>query len=214
MVCLICKIDISVVVRGYPHDAHGIAQQINQPRFPVLLHHFLWEILNPDLPRSPNEIPINECPFFECNINVYNSAIACFYAPSNLCGTGGMYHEWIQSTPNWHGEYLRQDTVFVETNAELPGMRGMVIGRVLLLFSFSFRGHIYPCALLHWLVPVGDERDGETGMWIVRPEFEGNHRSLAVIHLDCIARGAHLLPIFGSSFLPEDFHFSNSLDAF
>ncbi|KAH9177889.1 hypothetical protein EDB89DRAFT_1844150, partial [Lactarius sanguifluus] len=32
--------------------------------------------------------------------------------------------------------------------------------------------------------------------------------------VDCIVRGAHLLPVFGSSFLPEEFHFSDSLHAF
>ena len=201
-------------VRGYPHDAHGLAQHINQPKFPELLRRFLWQQLNPDSPSSPEEIPIDECPHFGFKINVYHSAVARFYAPSDLCGTGGMHRERIRSTPSWRGEYPRYDTVFVETDAELPGMRGMVIGCVLLLFSFSFRDHNYPCALIHWLVPAGDEPDNETGMWVVRPEFEGNCRSLAVIHLDCIARGAHLLPIYGSSFLPEDFHFSNSLHAF
>jgi hypothetical protein len=202
------------VVRGYPRDAHHLAQHINQPRFPEVLRRFLWELLNPDSLRSPNEIPIDECPPFEYSINVYHSAVAQFYAPSDLCGTGGMYRERIRSTPNWHGEYPRHDTVFVETDAALPGMRGMVIGRVLLFFSFPFRNQIYPCALVHWLVPVGDEPDDETGMWVVQPEFEGNRRSLEIIHLDCIARGAHLLPVYGSSFLPEEFHFSDSLHAF
>ena len=125
-----------------------------------------------------------------------------------------MYHEQIRSTPNWCGEYPRHNTVCVKTDAELPGMRGMVIGHVLLLFSFSFFDHNYQCALIHWLVLAGDEPDNETGMWVVHPEFEGNCCSLAVIHLDCIAWGTHLLPIYGSSFLPEDFHFSNSLHAF
>lgn len=192
----------------------SIGQHINQPQFQNVLRRFLWEQLNPDSPRTPNEIPLDEYPRFGGHINVYHSAVARFYAPSDLCGMGGMYRERIRCNPNWRGEYPRYDTVFVETDAERPGMRGMVIGRVLLFFSFSFREQNYPCALVHWLVPVGDEPDDETGMWVVRPEFEGNRRSLAVIHLDCIARGAHLLPIFGSSFLPEDFHFSDSLHAF
>ena len=148
------------------------------------------------------------------HINIYHSAVAHFYAPSDLCGAGGMYHEQIWSNPSWYRGYPQYDTVFVETDAELPGMHGMVIGCVLLFFSFSFHEQTYPCALVHWLVPVGDEPDDKTGMWVVWPEFEGNQRSLAVIHLNCIARGAHLLPVFGSSFLPEDFHFSDSLHAF
>lgn len=203
-----------IVARGYLHDVDGLAQIINQPRFPEVLRRFLWDQVNPDSSRSPHDVPLDECPRFGGHITVYHSAIACFYAPSDLCGTGGMYRERIRSTPDWRGEYPRYDTVFVETNTELPGMRGMVVARVLLFFSFSFRGQNYPCALVHWFVPVGGEPDDETGMWVVRPEFEGNRRSLAVIHIDCIARGAHLLPVFGSSFLPEDFHFSDSLHAF
>ena len=76
--------------------------------------------------------------------------------------------------------------MFIETDAELPGMQGLTIGHILLFFSFSFNGQAYPCTLLHWLVPVGDEPGDETGMWVVKLEFQGNHRSLAVIHLDCI----------------------------
>jgi hypothetical protein len=43
----------------------------------------------------------------------------------------------------------------------------------------------------------------------------GNGRCmLSIIHLDCVVRAAHLLPVYGSSFLPEDFHFMDSLDLF
>ena len=77
-----------------------------------------------------------------------------------------MYRERIRSTPNWHGEYPRHNTVFVETDAALPRMRGMVIGQILLFFSFSFHHQIYPCALVHWFIPVGDEPDADTGTWL------------------------------------------------
>lgn len=77
------------VVRGYPHDAHDLAQYINQPKFPELLRQFLWELLNPNSMISPDDIPIDECPRFEYGISVYHSAVARFFAPSDLCGTGG-----------------------------------------------------------------------------------------------------------------------------
>ncbi len=124
------------VVCGYPHDIDGLAQIIHQPWFPEVLQHFLWDQLNFDPSRSPHDVPLDECPCFGGHINVYHSAVACFYAPSDLCSTGGMYHKRIQSTPNWHEEYPQFDTVFVETDAELPGMCGMLVGRVLLFFSF------------------------------------------------------------------------------
>src|ERR1700720_4287523 len=52
-------------------------------------------------------------------------------------------------------------------------------------------------------------------MWVVLSEFEGNGcHTLSIIHLDCVTRAAHLLPIYNSSFLLEDFHFADSLDLF
>ena len=30
-----------------------------------------------------------------------------------------------------------------------------------------------PCALVNWFVLDGDEPDEATGMWVVRPEYEG-----------------------------------------
>jgi hypothetical protein len=159
-------------------------------------------------------VPIEDCPYFSSRISVYHSAVAWFYAPSDLCGAGGMYQEQIQSNPNWRGEYARYDTMFVETDAALHGMEGMAIGHALLLFSFKFENRRYPCALVNWFVP-GNEPDDDTGMWVVQPEFGGNgQRTLAVIHLDCVARGAYLLPVYRSSFVPEDLHFSDSLNVF
>ncbi|EDR13606.1 uncharacterized protein LACBIDRAFT_322663 [Laccaria bicolor S238N-H82] len=200
---------------SYPSSLVDLATHIGQPHLPGAFRRFLWEIVNSDSLLSLSQVPLNDCPNFYGRISVFHSAIAHFYAPSNLCGAGGMYHELIHSNPNWHGEYARYDTVFVETNPELPGMQGMIIGRVILFFSFNFESCHHSCALIHWLVPVSDSPDAETGLWVVQPEFERNgHCSLQVVSLDSIARAAHLLPIFGSSPLPEDFHFSQSLDAF
>lgn len=175
----------------------------------------MWERLNPNSPLSSADIPLNECPLFTERIKVYHSAIARFYAPSDLCGVGGMHCERIRSHPNWRSQYPRRDTVFVDIDSGQPGMLGLVVAQVLLFFSFTSDGCNYPCALVNWIVPHGNEPDEETGMWVARPEYEGNgQRTLAVIHLDTIARGAHLLPVYGSSFLPENFHFSYSLDVF
>ncbi|KAJ6528624.1 hypothetical protein DFH09DRAFT_935186 [Mycena vulgaris] len=42
------------------------------------------------------------------------------------------------------------------------------------------------------------------------PEMEdAGVKSLAIVNLECIARAAHLLPVYGSAMLPEDFHFSH-----
>jgi len=182
--------------------------------FPELLRRFLYErvYLNAEIPST--DIDLDDCPCFSGNIYVYHSAIARFYAPSDLCGSGGMYRERIHSNPNWKQEYARRDTMFVAVNPDIEGMQGMVIARALLFFSLTFRDEQLSCALVHWLVPQ-DQPDEDTGLWVVEPEFDGNgRRTLAIIHLDCVARAAHLLPVYGPSFIPEDFHFSDSLDAF
>ncbi|KAH9979150.1 hypothetical protein BJV74DRAFT_900472 [Russula compacta] len=193
--------------QGYPCRAEALANHIGEPQFVELLQRFLYEQVNPNTATLPEDVPLNECPSFVGSISVFHSAIARFYAPSDLCGAGGMYHERIHSNPNWRREYACYDTMFVETNSELDGMPGMAIGRAHLFFLFKFRGKQYSFPY--------NKPDEDTGMWVVRPEFQGNrHRTLSIIPLDCVARAAHLLPVYGSSFLPEDFHFADSLDVF
>lgn len=91
----------------------------------------------------------------------------------------------------------------------------MSVGRVKMFLSFRFEETEYPCALVEWFTCSMDAPDEETGLWVVEPLYElSGKRALDVIHLDSIARPVHLLPIFGSEPLPENFHFSDSLDAF
>jgi hypothetical protein len=201
-------------VRGYPGSVEALAAHIQQPRFPELLVRFLYDQLHPNSAIPSDQVPLAQCPVFGGRISVFHSAIARFFAPSDLCGAGGMYQERIRSNPNWRGEYCRNDTVFVEINSDVAGMLGIAIGRIRLFFSFAYGGRRYPCALVEWFTP-GNEPDDDTGMWVVRPEFQGNgRRTLAIIHLECIARAAHLMPVFGSSFVPEELHFSDSLDVY
>ncbi|KAJ6475936.1 hypothetical protein C8R47DRAFT_1181557 [Mycena vitilis] len=201
--------------RNYPRHLQDLAVHILQPTFPQLFRRYLYTILHPD--ADSEAVPIDACPNFHGRIDVYHSAIARFYAPSDLCGVGGMRRERIRSNPNWHGSYIRRDTVFIELDSELQGMLGMVIGRVLLFFSFTTPEdrEIHSCALVHWYSQHGDTPDPDTGLWVVTPEMQhGGRKSLAIVSLDCIARAAHLLPVYGSALLPEDFHFAYSLDAF
>ena len=126
-----------------------------------------------------------------------------------------MYQERIRSNPNWRGEGAQYDTIFVQTGSDVGGMKGMVIGRACLLISFMSSGMCYPCALVEWFTPE-DKPEEDTGMWVVWPEFEGvsGCHTLAIVHLDCVARAAHLLLVFGLSFVPEELHFSNTLDVY
>lgn len=198
-----------------------MALHIDQPQLPALVRRFLFDQLTVQADDAPDsmEAPLEDCPHFNGRIFVYHSATARFYAPSDLCGAGGMRHELIRSNPVWQGEYPRHDTMFVTTtDTEHSGFMGMCVGRVYLFFSFVHEGVYYRCALVHWFIPVGNSVHDETGQWVVKPEFmgTGHHRraNLAVVHVDCIARGAHLSPVYGSGFIPDDLHFSASLDAF
>ena len=200
--------------RGYPNSLNALATHVKQPEFPELVRRFLYDQKNPGAAISPDDVPLDQCPGFNGRISVYHSAVARFFAPSDLCGAGGMHQERIRSNPNWRDEYARHDTIFVKIAPGQSSMQDMVIARVRLFFSFSFERKHYPCALVEWFIP-GDEPDEDTGMWVVMPEFHSNgRRTLAVIHLDCIARAAHLLPAFGSSFIPDELHFSDSLDVY
>ncbi|KAJ6540708.1 hypothetical protein B0H19DRAFT_1313483 [Mycena capillaripes] len=194
---------------GYPKTVEALAAHIHQPQLPALLRRFLHEELHggPDGDAPP--VPINACPVFAGRITVHHSAIARFYAPSDLGGAGGIYRERIRSNPNWHG-YARRDTVLVDVGA--PVMHGIVIGRVLLFFSFVFAEREFQCALVNWLTPVVNTPDPDTG--ICKLERERGQPTLAIIPVDCIARAAHLIGVYGTAALPEDFHFSHSLDAF
>ncbi|KAJ6494469.1 hypothetical protein C8R45DRAFT_1052927 [Mycena sanguinolenta] len=128
-------------------------------------------------------------------VTVHHSAVARFYTPSDLGGARRMY---------------REHTVLVDVGT--PIMHGLVIGRVLLFFSFVFSDRVFECALVNCLVPVGDEPDPDTGMWVV--ERERGILTTAIIPVDSIVRTAHLIGVYGTQALLEDFHFSDSLDAF
>jgi hypothetical protein len=104
----------------------------------------------------------------------------------------------------------------VVEDEEKPGMRGMNVVRIQLFFSFFHNGKQYLCALVEWFSRIGRSPDPETGMWKVRPDIQRGQppqRLCSVIHLNSFLRGAHL-PVFGHSFLPINFNYTYSLDAF
>ena len=83
------------------------------------------------------------------------------------------------------------------------------------LFSFRHQQTTYPCALIEWFVPVGNEPCLNTGMWIVEPQIGlGERRVTLVIHVDSILCGAQLIGVYGDNHLPQEFKFTDTLDAF
>ncbi|KAI0289302.1 hypothetical protein BC826DRAFT_1092819 [Russula brevipes] len=189
--------------RSYPNTLDALAAFIKQPGFPTALRQFVYARRHPAYEDFPLCLPE-----FSSRITIFHSAVASFYAPSDLCGAGGMYHERIRANPRWKGGH-RFDT-------ETQVLGGMLVARVLLFFSFydPKLHEEFPCALVNWFLPETEAPDPSTGMWVLKPEVLGGKRSLEVIHLDTIVRGAHLLPQYGSGFLPEDFGHVDALDAF
>ncbi|KAG0703375.1 hypothetical protein DFH29DRAFT_981942 [Suillus ampliporus] len=189
----------------------ALAEELGIPRLPNLLGRFLFEQLHSDDPHNPSDIPVTEYPLYLSKISVFNSASSRFYAPSDLSGIGGMHVEHIRSCPSWRNEHSCHDCVFVNTDSSLPGMQGLEVARVCTFFSFRYQGEIYPCAMIRWFNKVGNAADEDTGMWIVRPKGSDEH---AIIHVDAIYRAAHLIPMYGTDFLPPGLKYYDSYDAF
>lgn len=192
----------------------NLARQINQPSLPELIRRFLYDQRYPDCPLTSTNVSLHACPPFDGMVSVFASAAASYYAPSDPSGIYGMRREHIRATPSWRQGPARYDCVFINSEPELDGIHGLSIVRILLFFSFVFNEKTYPCALVRWFSRIAEERDEDTGMWMVQPEVdENNSPSISVIHIDCIFRAAHLLPIYGDdpigSIPPHD-----SLDVF
>lgn len=125
-----------------------------------------------------------------------------------------MRTEHIRSCPSWRKEHLRHDCVFINTDPDLPGMRGLDVARAHGFFSFRYQGELYPCAVIRWFNKFGDMADEDTGMWIVHPSHVDGVPEYAVIHIDSIFRAAHLIPVYGTEFVPQGLKFYHSYDAF
>ncbi|KAF8431821.1 hypothetical protein L210DRAFT_3614448 [Boletus edulis BED1] len=202
------------------HTVGNISIQVKLSRTPRvfnlvdLMRWFLFGQYNPDDARDPMEICFSDCPCYDGCINVYcrrycnmyNSACARFFAPSDLSGIGGMQKEFIYC-------------VFVTTNADdldATDMHAFDIARVLAFFAFTCRdGKHFPCAVVQWFEKIGNHPDEDTGMWMVRPANLPNCSPYyVVIHLDSIYRAAHLIPVYGMDHIPRNIKPHNCYDAF
>jgi hypothetical protein len=143
---------------------------------------------------------------------------AQYYAPSDLCGIGGMHREVIHANPRYgYRGSPRFDTVFISVDDNKDVMGGLLVARVWLFFSFfdPYRGKNIPCALVSWFIHQDDDPkpNEKNGMWKVYPEYNKNGGyPVQVIHLDTILRGAHLLPCYGVGYIPAKVGCDDALD--
>ncbi|KAG1886072.1 hypothetical protein F4604DRAFT_1877994 [Suillus subluteus] len=163
----------------------ALAHEVAVPDLQRLIRHFLFSQLNPDDARNPEDIPATSLPRHPGKLRVFNSAAATFYAPSDPSGI------------------------------DAEGMRGLEVARVICFFSFNHNWEVYPCALIHWFEKIGNDPDENTGMWMVAPSFhKDGSKNIAVIHIETIFHAAHLIPIYGSEYIPHTLKFYHSLDTF
>ena len=165
------------------------------------IRKFLYRQLHPE--SDAQTLPQYFLPTLDFRIDVFHSATAIFYAPSDLSGIGGMKREIIRSTPEWRGKGARYDTVFVETDPGKCGMRGLHVARVFLFFRFTLDDVSYPCAIIQWYEFTDDVPDEDTGLWVVKPGYLNDEQYIRVIHIESIIRAAHLIPVFGDKMVPE-----------
>ena len=190
----------------YPED---IAEQ---PDLPNLIRQFIQEQKSDNV---SDDSTVSALPTFYGKITVYPSAVATFHAPSDISGIGGMRRERIRAVKSWRKGPGRYDTIFVNTDPSLEGMRGLEIARVQLFFSFSHEGVEYHCALVHWFSRVGDSPDDRTGMWIVEPDaLDDGKPFMSIIDLDTVVRASHLIPVFGRGHVLRTLQFTDTLDTF
>jgi hypothetical protein len=197
------------VCKIYPEDI-----EIEQHDLSDLIQKFIYDQQHPDDCCSVSDSE-SALPTFYGMITIYPSAVATFHAPSDLSGTGGMRRERIRAVNSWRKGPGRYDTILVNTDPSVEGMRGLDVARMQLFFSFSHDGIEYPCALVHWFSHVGDLPDVDTGMWVVKPDISDDGENLiSIIHLDTIVRACHLIPLFGPQRVSRALSFTDTLDTF
>ncbi|KAI0755888.1 hypothetical protein BC629DRAFT_1296697, partial [Irpex lacteus] len=71
----------------------------------------------------------------------------------------------------------------------------------------------YSCALVSWLLPVGDSPCPDTGMWMVRPEYERGTSHVNFPYRYYSLR-THLIGTAENKAIPTHISHQNSLNAF
>ena len=159
---------------------------------------------------------VDAYPVIEGKICTFNAAVATFYAPSDNSGVTGMRCEYIQAISSWRNGPAHYDCVLVNAKPDVDGAHGFEVAQVFLFFSFLHGGKEYPCVFIQWYSFIGTEPDKDTGCWMVEPDIrDGRSPHVAVIHIDCILRTVHLMPITRTSrFVNRSVTIDTSLDTF
>ena len=150
-------------------------------------------------------------------IRVYHHAHATFYSPSDMSGWEGMHSEIIQCTPCWHKECAHYNTVLLKLN-DVSSIASMVVTRVRLFFTLHLwdnQNTVYLCTLVDHYKILGRQPDHVMSMWKVSLDKVNNNQVLQSVEpLDSIVCAVHLLPVFGTGYIPDHWPYSLTLDSF
>ncbi|KAF8224104.1 hypothetical protein L208DRAFT_1513386 [Tricholoma matsutake] len=112
----------------YPED---IATEIEQPDLPDLIQQFIYNQQHPD---HCSDTSVSALPTFYGKITIYPSAVATFHAPSDILGIGSMHRERMHAVKSWRKGPGHYDTIFINTDPSVEGMKGLDIACVRLFF--------------------------------------------------------------------------------
>jgi hypothetical protein len=138
-------------VRNLPLTIEGLGVHLNIPHLPNLIQRFLHEqLVQVDADIELDDVPLSDCPVLTntTKIQVFPSAVAIYYAPSDLSGTRGMFRERIQVVDSWQRGPARHDCVFVQHDPEAPGFHGLYVVQVRHFFSIHHNKTQFPCELV------------------------------------------------------------------
>ncbi|KAI6104119.1 hypothetical protein F5141DRAFT_1189673 [Pisolithus sp. B1] len=192
-------LDNPMVVNAHVSLALLVAE-LGVPELPNILYRFLHLQLYPNDACNPEDIPLHECPLFDGKIHIFNSACSAFFIShrgDSISNTYGMCHKYICSCPTWRNKGSHFDCVFVVTNPQVDGMRGLDVAHILWT--------LYPY-----------RPNTATGMWTVHPGYHmHNLQNIDIIHINTIYHAAHLILIYSSHNInPWDIRPHQSYDAF
>ncbi|THH16281.1 hypothetical protein EUX98_g9327 [Antrodiella citrinella] len=110
----------------YPKQIDQLADFVKVPELPHLTARFIYQQVNEDAEET-EDIPSYY--YLNHRVQVFASAVATFYAPSDLSGIGGMRRERIRAAHTWRSGPPRYDCVFAEVAPDVEGFRGLSAAR-------------------------------------------------------------------------------------
>src|SRR5258708_12284650 len=103
--------------------AESVQQTLKQPDFVDLICRFLYAQRHPE--SNIEHISLDDLPAFHEKVTLYPSAVATFYAPSDISGTGGMCCEYIPAPSAWGKKHeCRHTCIFFNSYPSAPAIPG------------------------------------------------------------------------------------------